>query len=133
MLENETTSVFDTYGKYAKVDISKCLFMFLGAFNNRTMQKQTDFTDLGMSREFYGRIASAIYVPSLSLHSVIAYANDAPLLKKYGEILRLSTAELKQHSDIIIKNIIDNWETNISGLRIVNKEINNYFLNLSIR
>ena len=56
VLESPTTAVYGNYGHYVNIDISKCLFVFAGAFNNEENMSLDKLRTFGVKTEFLGRV-----------------------------------------------------------------------------
>jgi ATP-dependent protease Clp ATPase subunit len=126
VLESKTTSVFGDYGKYLDVDVSKCLFVFAGAFNNEEHVTLDKLRTYGVKTEFLGRVGLIYNANVLTLDHLQIILERSPLLSMY-----LSIFDSVDKSDVVatIKDfLIKNYEHNDIGARLVNTLIHQYFI-----
>lgn len=134
ILEGGRAQVFSDYGKYANVDMSKVLFIFAGAFNNETNINLNRLSELGVKREFLGRVPHIYEIKKLSLLNLLKIAEEHPLLKQWlnfavdPEVDDLETIKHKCLAEIKAY-ISKNYEDNVIGARWVSSLITKYFLN----
>lgn len=126
ILESETTSVYDNYGKYANALLKNTLFVFAGAFNNEPDITLDRLRDFGVKTEFLGRVGLVYNTQPLSLDSLFIILEKNTLLKKY-----LSLFPEVKSADVIntIKEILtETFTNNTLGARSVNTLIHQYFI-----
>lgn len=126
ILEDSTTEVFGSYGKYDTVQTDNCLFVFAGSFNGAKIDGLPDLLNYNVRPELLGRIGLHFAVEKASLDDLKKLVVNSPLLEEYCEVL--SGAE----KDVAIRTITDEldkqYEHNIIGIRLINSLIHQYFI-----
>lgn len=134
ILEGGKAQVFGDYGKYASVDMNKVMFVFAGAFNNEENINLKRLSELGVKREFLGRVPHVYEIKKLSLENLLLIAEEHPLLDQWlsfaadpesddKELMKWEC--LKSLKDYISKN----YDDNVIGARWIPALIQKYFLN----
>ncbi len=126
ILEGNSTSVFGDYGKYIDVDVSKVLFIFAGAFNGEkdiTIDKLRNF---GVKTEFIGRVGLVYNMPKLTLDEMREILEGSDLLDTYIKLF--NNVSRNEVVEIIWEFIVDSYEENTLGARLINTLINQYFI-----
>jgi len=126
VLEGDSVNVYGDYGKYIKANTEKCLFIFSGAFNgedNITIDRLRDF---GIKTEFLGRVGLVYNMEKLSLESMLAMVDDNNLIKTY--LMLYSNVKKEEVTEPIKKFIIDNYEKNTIGARLINTLVSQFFI-----
>lgn len=127
LLEGNTTEVFGTYGKYVTVSLEKVLFVFAGAFNGKPVTTVKELQNLGVRAEFLGRVSLVKYLDRLSLDSLKQYLKSSDLLDKYIKFSKVEENKV-QIVKKLTKELEDEFDQNIVGVRLVNNLIHKYFL-----
>ena len=86
VLESPTTAVYGNYGHYVNIDISKCLFVFAGAFNNEENMSLDKLRTFGVKTEFLGRVGLVYSTDKLLLSDLYEILENSELLKYYLEL-----------------------------------------------
>ncbi len=133
ILEGGKAQVFADYGKYASVDMSKVLFIFAGAFNNEEKIDIKRLSELGVKREFLGRVPHIYEVLKLSLENLLRIAEEHPLLDQWLNFIEddeIDKEATKLRCLGEIKNFISkNYDDNVIGARWISALITKYFIN----
>lgn len=126
LLESNSTNVIGLYGHYDKVNISKTLFIFSGAFNGTPINEPEDLLGFGVKTEFIGRIPLYQVFEEMSMDTLLYLVDEAELLDFYLEL----HPDLNREREIkLIKDkIIKRFESNFLGARIINNTIHRHFL-----
>lgn len=122
ILESNTTQVFGSYGKYDTINVSKVLFVFAGAFNNEIVDLDY-LTNVGLRREFLGRVSLVFNMNQLSLDSMRLMLEHSPLLHEYQKIFPDQYAL----GNLMVR-LEQCYDSNEIGVRLVSKLIHEYFL-----
>ena len=126
VLESETTSVYDNYGKYANAMLKYTLFVFAGAFNNEPNITLDRLRDFGVKTEFLGRVGLIYNTQPLSLESLFIILDKSSLLNKY---LKLFPEVKSEDVKTAIKQFLtETFDNNTLGARSVNTLIHQYFI-----
>lgn len=83
VLESETASVYNDYGKYANVPMNNTLFVFAGAFNNEPEITLDRLRDFGVKTEFLGRVGLVYNTKPLTLNDLFIILEKSEMLNKY--------------------------------------------------
>lgn len=126
MLESKSTSVFGEYGKYNKVPVDKVLFVFAGAFNNEPDMTIDRLREFGVKTEFIGRVGLLFSLPKPTKEEMLGYLSNNPLLSSYLELFKDTSKDTAL--EILNKAVVDNYEKNTLGIRMVNTLIHRYFI-----
>lgn len=132
VLEGKTMQVFGDYGKYTTVNVGKVLFIFAGAFNNEQNITVHRLSELGIKREFLGRVNKIYEVKKLSLENLIEIAKTDETLEKW--IFYTIAEEEKENVrkdclEKLTKHITKHYSSNVIGARWIPSLITDYFLN----
>lgn len=126
ILEADTASVYNDYGKYANIPMKNTLFVFAGAFNNEPDITLDRLRDFGVKTEFLGRVGLVYNTKRLSLNDLYNILENSEVLDKYVKLFEdidKSTVILK------IKDILkQNYDNNTIGARQINTLIHQYFI-----
>lgn len=126
VLESKTASVYDDYGKYANIDISRILFIFAGAFNNEQDIDLDRLRDFGIKTEFLGRVGLVYNTDELTLEELYQILESNSLLEKYLELFQeVDREEVIGTIKIFLE---DNYKNNTLGARVIHTLINQYFI-----
>lgn len=125
-LESRTTSVFGDYGKYREITIDNVLFVFAGAFNGEADLDVDRLREMGMKTELLGRVGLVFNLEKLSLEQLKAILNSSELLDNY---LKIYEADRDKAIDTIMGALIESYENNTLGARMINTMLHQYFLN----
>ena len=127
VLESGQASVYGEYGKYVNTPVDKVLFVFAGAFNgeeNITLDRLRDF---GVKTEFLGRAGILFNLRRLTIEELLEILNNSVLLNEY---LQLFPAADRNHCISLLSSyIVNTYDQNTLGARIVNSLIHQYFIN----
>lgn len=126
VLESETASVYNDYGKYASVPMQNTLFVFAGAFNNEPDITLDRLRDFGVKTEFLGRVGLVYNTHPLSLDDLYTILEKSDLLNKY---LSLFPDVRREDVVTLIKGFLkDTYDNNTLGARSINTLIHQYFI-----
>ena len=124
IVEGDTTEVYDNYGKYMTIDISKVLFVFAGAFNGDDVSIHY-LLNCGVKTEFLGRVSLIFQTDRIDLDKIIERLNTNKLLQNYCIFYNKDIEEvLKDLSPYIRKH----FYTHNFGMRFINTTIHQYFI-----
>lgn len=126
VLESSTTSVFGDYGKYLETDISKVLFIFAGAFNGEEDISLDRLREFGVKTEFLGRVGLTYGTRKYTIDFMLEILEGSNLLKNY--LLLMPKANREHAIATISKFLVDNYENNTIGARLINTLIHQYFI-----
>lgn len=126
VLESRTTSVFGDYGKYREITIDNVLFVFAGAFNGEEDLDVDRLREMGMKTELLGRVGLVFNLEKLSLEQLKEILNTSELLSNY---LQIYTADHSEVVDAIMVALVESYENNTLGARMINTMLHQYFLN----
>ncbi len=125
ILEDNQASVFGDYGKYTNVKIANCLFIFAGSFNNEPNINLDRLLELGVKREFIGRVSLVFNTKPLQLEDLIRILNTSKLLDNYCKLFNKNVEDVKK---IIIEYLQKYIDFNVIGARMLNSIIHTYFI-----
>jgi ATP-dependent protease HslVU (ClpYQ) ATPase subunit len=133
-LEGNNLQVFGDYGKYESINVSKVLFVFAGAFNNETNINVNRLSELGVKREFLGRVPLVFEIEKLQVTDLIKIAERSNLLEQWLKLACIdneSDYESEKYKALAeIKRYIEKKsDDNIIGARWISALIHRYFLN----
>jgi ATP-dependent protease Clp ATPase subunit len=126
VLESETASVYNDYGKYATVPMSNTLFVFAGAFNNEPDITLDRLRDFGVKTEFLGRVGLIYNTKPLTLNDLYIILEKSELLDTY-----LNLFPDVNRADVVttIKGFLkETYDNNTLGARSINTMIHQYFI-----
>lgn len=126
VLESPTTSVYGNYGHYVNIDISKCLFVFAGAFNNEENITLDKLRTFGVKTEFLGRVGLVYNTDKLLLTDLYEILENSELLDTYLKLF--ADVDRTEVITTIKKYLKANFKNNTIGARIINTLINQYFI-----
>lgn len=131
VLESSTTQVFGDYGKFNTVTANKTLFIFAGAFNNKTNLTIEDLLKLGVKREFLGRVNLFYEIKKLTLEELIEILKSSSLLHDYLKLI--NDAETRGYIELgaikkISSYIEKHYDENIIGARWIDSIIHKFFI-----
>lgn len=126
VLESRTTSVFGDYGKYREITIDNVLFVFAGAFNGEEDLDVDRLREMGMKTELLGRVGLVFNLEKLTLEQLKDILNNSELLSNY---LQIYTADRNEVVDAIMQALVESYENNTLGARMINTMLHQYFLN----
>lgn len=130
VLEGDTASVYNDYGKYANVSITNVLFVFAGAFNGEEDITIDRLREIGLKTEFLGRVGIVFNSIKLTLDELYLLVDKNPLLDQYCDLIKDSDKEQIQY---LIKGFLkSHYENNTIGARVINTLIHQYFINGSL-
>lgn len=125
MLESDHASVFGDYGKYIKVNVSKTLFVFAGAFGGETNLTDEKLREMGVRTEFLGRVSLHFSTTRISLQSLMDLVDHNILLTEYLKVFKKPRKKVVNEIQAQIKMV---YKNNSIGVRVVNQLIHQYFL-----
>lgn len=125
ILEDNQASVFGDYGKYTNVKVANCLFIFAGSFNNEPNINLDRLLELGVKREFIGRVSLVFNTKPLQLEDLIRILNTSKLLDNYCKLFNKNVEDVKK---IIIEYLQKYIDYNTIGARMLNSIIHTYFI-----
>lgn len=128
MLSSGKVDVIGQFGHYNKVDVSKVLFIFAGAFRNETEVTPDFLLDMGMEPELLGRVNLHIHVPNVDRDEIFKAIEVAPLFNDYQKTLELNDKEIKAAKISVRNRIEEIWESSVIGYRVIQRTIHQYFL-----
>jgi ATP-dependent protease Clp ATPase subunit len=128
LLENNKATITGDYGKFISINTDKVLYLFSGAFNNEeniTMERLKDFK---IRNEFLGRISHVFSLPQVTLENLLKALKESRTLQNYFKLYKTNKEEnLKIYKEL--KTIIEKeFKKNTYGFRLIDKTVNNYFL-----
>jgi ATP-dependent protease Clp ATPase subunit len=127
VLESNIASVYGDYGKYVNASVDNVLFVFAGAFNGEQSITLDRLRDFGVKTEFLGRVGLVFNLRKLTIDELLKILNDSALLHDY---LKLFPAVKKKDCTTVIgKYIVENYENNTIGARIISNLVHSYFIN----
>lgn len=130
VLEGNTATVYNDYGKYAEVSIKNVLFVFAGAFNGEKDIDLDRLRELGLKTEFLGRVGIIFNSDILSLEELYIILDKSPLLKQYVNLVEGTDENYVKK--LIRDYLTDNYENNTIGARMIPTLIHQYFINGSL-
>jgi ATP-dependent protease Clp ATPase subunit len=126
ILEGSEASVPGDYGKYLRVDMSTCLFVFSGAFDNKENITVEYLKNLGLRREFLGRVPLLYQTSALELDDMKEILFNHPLV---GEYIKIFGDKDKAECLLELEGMLEqSFENNTLGARLVVKLIHQYFI-----
>lgn len=132
VLEGTTTAVFGDWGKYHNIPTHNLLFIFAGAFNNEENMTLDRLREFNIKTEFLGRVGLLVSLKQMSQKEFEVILNKSELLASYLELFS-KTAEKKKIVNEIMQAVIENFEKNTLGVRMLNTLIHQYFINGSLK
>ena len=126
VLESETASVYNDYGKYASVPMENTLFVFAGAFNNEPDITLDRLRDFGVKTEFLGRVGLIYNTKPLTLQDLFTILEKSELLDHYCRLFPEVNRE--KAVEAIKKFLEDTFDNNTLGARSINTLIHQYFI-----
>lgn len=126
VLESETASVYNDYGKYASVPMENTLFVFAGAFNNEPDITLDRLRDFGVKTEFLGRVGLIYNTKPLTLQDLFTILEKSELLDRYCRLFPEVNRE--KAVEAIKKFLEDTFDNNTLGARSINTLIHQYFI-----
>lgn len=126
VLESDHTSVFGEYGSYTKIDITKTLFIFAGAFNGTEDINIDTLREFGIKTEFLGRVGMVFNTSKIGLDSMINILKESVTLHKYLELFK--NVKYSEVVETISDVISENYEKNTLGVRMITTLIHEYFI-----
>lgn len=126
VLESETASVYNDYGKYASVPMENTLFVFAGAFNNEPDITLDRLRDFGVKTEFLGRVGLIYNTKPLTLQDLFTILEKSELLDRYCGLF--PEVNRKKAVEAIKKFLEDTFDNNTLGARSINTLIHQYFI-----
>lgn len=126
-----SASVFGDYGKYVNVKTDKVLFVFAGAFNGEENIDLDRLREFGIKTEFLGRVGLAYGLEKVSLAEMENILKHSKLLANYLTLFP-GVQEIAV-TDTIMKILVDNYEKNTIGVRMINTLIHQYFIEGGIK
>lgn len=126
VLEANEASVFGDYGKYVNTSVKNVLFIFAGAFNGEEDITIDRLRDFGVKTEFLGRVGLIYNAEKISLESMLEVLNTSSYLEKY--LLLFPEANRDNVITTIKEYLINNYEQNTLGIRVINSLITQYFI-----
>lgn len=126
VIEGGEASVFGDYGKYVNINLDHAIFIFTGAFNNESDIDLDRLREIGIKTEFLGRVGLIYNLDKLSLEEMFKILESSKLLDTY---LNLFTDVKREDVIKDIKTVlVDNYEMNTLGARMINTLIHKYFV-----
>lgn len=119
-------SVFGDYGKYINTSTENVLFVFAGAFNGEEDIDLDRLREFGVKTEFLGRVGLTYSMPKVSLDEMEKILKESTLLESYLALIPSETKE--KVVDILMYSIIENYDKNTLGVRMINTLIHQYFI-----
>ena len=126
VLESRTTSVFGDYGKYREITIDNVLFVFAGAFNGEEDLDLDRLRELGMKTELLGRVGLVFNLEKMSIETLKEILLSSELLENY---LQIYDADRSKAVDTIMLALVEAYDNNTLGARLINTLLHQYFLN----
>lgn len=130
VLEGNTATVYNDYGKYAEASTKNVLFVFAGAFNGEEDISLDRLREIGMKTEFLGRVGIVFNTVKLTLEELYHIVDKNPLITQYCDFVEGADKEHVVHS--IKAYIQSNYENNTIGARLINTLVHQYFINGSL-
>lgn len=127
ILEGQEASVFHDYGKYIKIDISRVLFVFAGAWNNAEDVDIDFLRDRGVKTEFLGRVPIVISTRKLKIEELYEILDKSPELTNYLDLF--PDQKKDKVVKVIRKFLKEQYEYNTLGARQITGFIHQYFIN----
>lgn len=128
IISSKQTKVIADYGHYSTINMSKVLFIFAGAFNNKEHITPNFLASMGMEPELLGRVNLHIHVPNVDITDLLTVAREDELFLEYADALDLTSSEISKAKDSVVQRITETWQTSCIGYRIVQRTIHQYFL-----
>lgn len=126
VLESETASVYNDYGKYANVPMTNTLFVFAGAFNNEPEITLDRLRDFGVKTEFLGRVGLIYNTKPLSLSDLYIILEKSEMLNKY--LTLFPKVKREEVVSVIKRYLKETYDNNTLGARSINTLIHQYFI-----
>jgi ATP-dependent protease Clp ATPase subunit len=121
-----TAAVFGDYGKYINITTDNVLFIFAGAFNGEEDLDLDRLREFGIKTEFLGRVGLAYGLEKVSLEQMRNILEHSKLLTMYLDLV--PEAKKTEVVETIMKVLIDNYEKNTIGVRMINTLVHQYFI-----
>lgn len=127
LLEDSTTEVFGKWGKYNRVQVDNVLFIFAGSFAGAKLNNLSDLLDHNVQPELLGRVGLHFHVEKTPISDLLSLVKESPLIREYTENME-GIKHSKAVADIS-KELTNQFENNIIGVRIINSLTHQYFIN----
>lgn len=128
MLSSQRVDVIGQFGHYDKVDTSKVLFIFAGAFRNEEHLTPDSLLNMGMEPELLGRVNLHVHVPNVDKEEILKAVDTAVLFTDYQRTMELSDTEVKVAKASVRARILEIWDSSVIGYRVIQRTIHQYFL-----
>jgi len=125
MLESETTSVIGDYGKYKKVSVNNCLFVFAGAFNGQLGIKASDLIGFGVKTELLGRVNLVYETEPVTKEILLAVLDTLELVNDYASLMRCDKQVIIDHVRGVLS---ESSGAGTIGVRQLSAIIHQYFI-----
>lgn len=125
-LEAKNTSVFGEYGKYDQISVENTLFVFAGSFSNQAVNNVQDLLELGMRREFVGRVPLVFSTQQVTLEEMLKALPQTKLFQDYMKYFPLisKSKAIKGISTLLEEQ---SKTTNL-GIRLMASTTHQYFM-----
>ena len=127
LLEDTTTEVFGSYGRYNRVCVENVLFVFAGSFGGVEVASPANLQELGVIPELLGRVGLHYRAKKATLEELMLLVERSPLLQNYVDIYEGGISHAKAVKDIT-DELVQQYDTNIIGIRLINSLIHQYFI-----
>jgi len=124
-LEGSEVSIMADYGKFAKINISKCLFVFAGAFNGEEGITRTRLAGLGVKTEFIGRVPIVFTLKKLKLDELNQIVDVSPTLDQYCELYSIESKTVRKW---VKEKLAEVYEESSIGAREIDQLVHRYFV-----
>lgn len=127
VLEGNTATVYNDYGKYSDVSVKNVLFVFAGAFNGEENIDLDRLREIGLKTEFLGRVGIIFNAMKLTIDELYEIVDRSPLIDQYCDLIDDTDKEVVVN---LIKNYLtENYENNTIGARMIPTLVHQYFIN----
>lgn len=126
VLEADNASVFTDYGKYEPVPVKNTLFVFAGAFSNQKITNAKELLEVGMRREFVGRVPLVFCTQAITLAELQKVLPKVVLFQKYMTMFP-QVKRTYAVRDILVLLEKQIQETDL-GARLLHSCIHQYFM-----
>lgn len=126
VVESDTASVFEDYGKYINILVKNVLFVFAGAFNGEENISLNRLRELGVKTEFLGRVGLIFHTNKIELEELIHAMKTSRQLELYLQLFKETKRE--DVEEVLIQQLTEAYPNNILGYRLISILINQYFI-----
>lgn len=131
LLESPTTQVIGDYGHYQEMDVGHVLFIFAGAFNGTQEMDLDKLRAFGIKTEFLGRVGLVFNLEKVTLDEMLGFVDKSHLLAHYFKLFPGADCTVAKME--IRDAIVENYESNTLGVRMLNTLIHQFFVHGTLK